>query len=98
MCQAVVILFITCCVALLYGNKKMNKMGWNHRILAHKHKDGIYFKIHEVYYDANGKPDIYTVEGVGVDVKSIKWTVDRMKKRFKSNNEQNVEVSDTTKV
>ena len=29
----------------------MGKMGWNHRILAHKDGDEMYFQIHEVYYD-----------------------------------------------
>ena len=57
-------------------------MGWNHRILAHKDGDEIYFQIHEVYYDKDGKPDGYTTNGVSVGAESldgIKWVLDKMK-------------------
>ena len=57
-------------------------MGWNHRILAHKDGDEMYFQIHEVYYDKDGKPDSYTTNGVSVGAESldgIKWVLDKMK-------------------
>ena len=57
-------------------------MGWNHRILAHKDGDEMYFQIHEVYYDKDGKPDGYTANAVSVGAESldgIKWVLDKMK-------------------
>jgi hypothetical protein len=57
-------------------------MSWNHRILAHKDGDEMYFQIHEVYYDKEGKPDGYTANGVSVGAESldgIKWVLDKMK-------------------
>lgn len=57
-------------------------MSWNHRILAHKDGDNMYFQIHEVYYDKNGTADGYTKEGVSVGAESldgIKWVLDKMK-------------------
>lgn len=57
-------------------------MSWNHRILAHKDGDGMYFQIHEVYYDKDGKPDGYTANGVSVGAESldgINWVLDKMK-------------------
>ena len=36
-------------------------MSWNYRIIKHKRIDGgTYHALHEVYYDASGKPDKYT--------------------------------------
>ncbi len=32
-------------------------MKWNHRVLAHKDGDEMFFQIHEVYYDKKGKPN-----------------------------------------
>jgi len=58
-------------------------MSWNHRILAHKDGEGMYFQIHEVYYDDDGKPDGYTANGASVGAESIKginWILDKMKK------------------
>tara|TARA_R110001632_G_scaffold51400_1_gene128130 strand:+ start:8251 stop:8493 length:243 start_codon:yes stop_codon:yes gene_type:complete len=60
----------------------MEKIGWNHRILAHKDGDEMYFQIHEVYYDKDGKPDGYTANAVSVGAESldgIKWVLDKMK-------------------
>jgi hypothetical protein len=57
-------------------------MSWNHRILAHKYGDEMYFQIHEVYYDKDGKPDGYTANGVSVGAESldgIKWVLNKMK-------------------
>jgi len=57
-------------------------MSWNHRILAHKDGDGMYFQIHEVYYDKDGKPDGYTANSVSVGAESldgINWVLDKMK-------------------
>jgi len=36
-------------------------MSWNYRIIKHKRIDGgTYHALHEVYYDAVGKPEKYT--------------------------------------
>ena len=57
-------------------------MGWNHRVIAHKEGDEIYFQIHKVYYDKRGKPKGYTANGVSVGAESldgINWILDKMK-------------------
>jgi hypothetical protein len=57
-------------------------MSWNHRILAHKDGDRMYFQIHEVYYDKDGNPDGYTANGVSVGAESldgINWVLDKIK-------------------
>lgn len=57
-------------------------MSWNHRILAHEHKDEIYLQIHEVYYNEEGIPNGYTEKGVSVgseDIEGINWVLDKMK-------------------
>ena len=57
------------------------KMGWNHRVLEHKHRDNVYYKIHEVYYDEEGNPNGYTANAVKMDsdsIEGLKWTLDMM--------------------
>ena len=57
-------------------------MGWNHRVLAHKDGDEMFFQIHEVYYDKKGKPNSYTANGVSVGAESIEgiyWVLEKMK-------------------
>ncbi len=57
-------------------------MTWNYRILAHKEEDGMYFQIHEVYYNEAGIPNGYTnnFAGVGGDsLKDINWSLEKMK-------------------
>jgi hypothetical protein len=57
-------------------------MSWNHRILAHKDGEGMYFQIHEVYYDKDGNADSYTAKGVSVgdeSLEGINWVLDKMK-------------------
>lgn len=40
-------------------------MSWNHRVLKHVDVEGNEtFMIHEVYYDHDGKPCMYTMNGV----------------------------------
>ena len=61
-------------------------MGWNHRILAHEQDKEIFFQIHEVYYNSIGKPNGYTEKPItigGENIKSIKWTLNKMKKCIK---------------
>ena len=56
-------------------------MSWNHRVLAHKEGDEIYFQIHEVYYDEGGLPNGYTSNGVSVggdNLDDINWVLDKM--------------------
>jgi hypothetical protein len=55
--------------------------GWNYRILAREIPEEMYFAIHEVYYDSEGKPNAYSSEPVIVSsdsVKGIKWNLRRM--------------------
>lgn len=55
--------------------------GWNHRVIATKHIDGIYLGIHEVYYDDAGKPVSATKTPIEVSSDSlddIKWVLDMM--------------------
>jgi len=57
-------------------------MSWNYRILAHEYNKEIYFEIHEVYYNKDGKPDGYTAEAISVggeDMRSITWILNKMK-------------------
>ncbi len=58
-------------------------MSWNYRILAHRYKDEVFLKIHEVYYDKKGKPDGYTENATYVgseDISGLLWVLDGMKK------------------
>lgn len=57
-------------------------MSWNHRILAYKEDDEMYFEIHEVHYDKDGNPEFYTENGVSVhagNLKDLIWVLDKMK-------------------
>jgi len=57
-------------------------MSWNHRILAHKDEEEMYFQIHEVYYDENGTANRYTKNGVSVGAESLEalnWVLEKMK-------------------
>ena len=57
-------------------------MSWNHRVIAHDSKDGVYFRIHEVYYDDNNIPKSWTKEPVTIgseDLKGIRWTLNKIK-------------------
>lgn len=61
-------------------------MGWNHRVLAHKYQEEIYFEIYEVYYDKNGIPNGYKEKPVtigGENIKGIRWTLNKMKECLK---------------
>ena len=58
-------------------------MSWNHRLLAHEYKGEVYLEIHEVFYNKEGVPEVYTEKGVSVvakDVNGIKWVLDKMQK------------------
>jgi len=37
-------------------------MSWNYRIIAHENSTETILAIHEVYYDENGKPKMYSDE------------------------------------
>lgn len=58
-------------------------MSWNHRVLAHESKGEVYYQVHEVYYDDNGKPNGYTANPItisGDDIESIKWQLEHISK------------------
>lgn len=59
-------------------------MGWNYRVLRHKHEDEEWFAIHEVYYNDKGEPDSCTVDPVDVrsreGVEGIRAILDMMHK------------------
>lgn len=61
-------------------------MDWNHRVLAHKYQEEIYFEIHEVYYDENGIPNGYKEKPVtigGENIKGMRWALNKMKECLK---------------
>ena len=61
-------------------------MSWNHRVLAHKYQEEVFFKIHEVFYDENGIPNGYSAEAEtihGENIKEIRWTLNKMKECLK---------------
>ena len=58
-------------------------MSWNHRVLAHKQGEDVWFEIHEVYYNEKGTPNGYTSEttplSVGCDtLEGLKWVLEKM--------------------
>lgn len=66
--------------------KKVKNMGWNYRILAHKHNEEVELSIHEVYYNDNDIPDSYTKFPVSVNSdspKGIKWSLNKMQDALK---------------
>lgn len=44
---------------------------WNHRVMATIESDSLYFAIHEVYYDTNNTPILYTEEPLQIINDSI---------------------------
>lgn len=65
-------------------------MGWNYRALATEHtysngKSEIILSIHEVYYDEDGNPNGYIKEKTinGESIKSLKWSLNKMKEALK---------------
>ena len=61
-------------------------MTWNHRVMAHKEGDGIFYQIHEVYYDENGVPESFTETGVafgGESIDDLEWQIQRIKECLK---------------
>jgi hypothetical protein len=56
---------------------------WDHRVLAHKQKDGeVYYQIHEVYYDKEENATAYTtnpVSIIGDSITGIQRVLDNLK-------------------
>lgn len=58
---------------------------WNHRVIAHDDyitTENVYYMIHEVFYDKEGKPDGCTANPItinGEDLESLHWVVDKIK-------------------
>ena len=82
-------------------------MGWNHRILAHEDGELMYFQIHEVYYNEYGTPNGYSTNAVSVGgdtIKSITWTLNKMKEtkkyleKIKEHQMQTVQLAISTEV
>jgi hypothetical protein len=63
---------------------------WNHRIIRHIEKttnmdDSIYYAIHEVYYDENGKVQGWTEEPIRIlaeSLEDLKVTAERLVECF----------------
>lgn len=61
-------------------------MSWNYRVVRREHDWGVMggetlYEIHECYYDANGKIEHMTIEGVdpvGDDLEGLRWTLAHM--------------------
>ena len=53
---------------------------WNYRILRHKHKNGDWFGIHEVFYDdkKHGSCTKDPIDITSEDIKGIKWMLKKM--------------------
>lgn len=54
---------------------------WNHRLMVEQTDEEVYFSIHEVHYDMNGKLKGYTEKPVSVTSESlegVKWVLDKM--------------------
>ena len=57
-------------------------MSWNHRVIAYREGREFWYQIHEVYYDENGVPEMYTKGAVTVvasTFKALDWQLDRLK-------------------
>jgi hypothetical protein len=56
---------------------------WNHRVIRSVEPDGTeFFGVHEVHYDDDGKPSLYSADPVAVcggALDEIRWTLDRMR-------------------
>jgi hypothetical protein len=55
---------------------------WNHRVLAYQEGDETHYQIHEVHYDEQGNPIMYTENPVRVSAESLVgmlWVLDKMK-------------------
>lgn len=55
-------------------------MSWNYRVLVYPDGDGVFFQIHEVYYN-NGVPNGYTESAIGPcgeDRNALLWSLERM--------------------
>ena len=54
---------------------------WNHRVLATEHNGEIFFGVHEVYYDDEGKPNASTKEAVRIGsecIEGIQWQLTKI--------------------
>lgn len=59
--------------------------GWNYRIMKHIVNDEVFYKIHQVHYDKNGEPVLFTEYSItpyGCTKKALKKDVKRMLKAF----------------
>lgn len=58
-------------------------MTWNYRLMVHPDgSGGMWFEIHEVYYDENGKPGSYTINPADVsggNIDDIMFSLNAMK-------------------
>ena len=62
-------------------------MNWNYRIVRHRYKnEEDWFAIHEVYYEADGKPKLVSKEPIapqGGDVEELLKDMERQKEACK---------------
>lgn len=57
-------------------------MYWNYRLMAHTGEGEIYIEIHEVHYDENDLPTMFTANATsigGENITEISWSIQRMK-------------------
>lgn len=58
-------------------------MAWNHRLIKRTHDTGVFYAIHEVYYDESGKPESITENPVSISEHSksdVMTTLRRMER------------------
>lgn len=62
--------------------------GWNHRVMRRTYPKAAdpttYFEIHEVFYDANGKPDGWTVDPVAPQGESVEELAQELRMMLKA--------------
>ena len=63
--------------------KKLTGKYWQYRVMAHEEDNGeVYFKIHEVYFKANGNIDGYSERGASIGGETIESLKDMLSKAY----------------
>ena len=60
-------------------------MSWNYRVIAFKSGDEFILRVCEVYLDKDKNPNGFIAEKcfIGEDIKSLNWTLNKMKAALK---------------
>ena len=77
--------------------KEQIKMTWNHRVVRKHDEAETMLGIHEVFYDAEGAPDMVTVDPVGVSGETLEELVETLDWMRKALGQPILEYSDIGK-